>query len=257
MAQFIPVWGLAALLSLHAHTGPLTSRPPAYVVRYDCTFNEHFDRDRLDRHYQAELRLQGDSSYFFLTPDDSWPPEADAPNAMSYHMDTLLRVVKARDAGTLVFGEPFLKGKDEFFVDSLFPMHWEPMADVRQVGDLTCKGAKTWFKGRTYICWYSPDIPIPEGPWKLGGLPGLILEAYDEQDDLHFTLSSLEPTTDIALSEPSAMHAELGGYDSYRESWRSIARRIEAAMSDPDGAECVSCQTRSKIKFYLWEKPLD
>ncbi len=257
MLHHIPFWALSALMQLHAHPIPVTDRPPAYVVRYDCTFNEHFDRDRLERHYFAELRMQGDSSYFFLTPDDSWPPEPDAPNATTYLMDTLLRVVKARDVGMLVFGEPFLKGKDQFFADSLFPMHWEPIEGQRQVGDRICKGARAFFKGRTYICWYSTEIPIPEGPWKLGGLPGLILEAYDEQDDLHFTLRNIEPVAGILLSEPRGMHDDPGDYETYRESWRDIARHIEEGMTDPGSPDCLSCQSHSKIKFYLWEKPLD
>jgi hypothetical protein len=242
------------MTSSGSHTLPM---PASYVVRYDCLFNEHFDRDRLDRHFRAELRLEGDSSYFFLTPDDSWPPEPDAPNTTSYHMDTLLRVVKARDAGRLVFGDPLLKGRDQFFEDSLFPMHWEPIAGERQVGEFKCKGATATFKGRTYTCWYSPEIPLPEGPWKLGGLPGLITEAYDDHDDLHFTLSELEPTAYIDLALPKGMEGALGGYESYRDAWRTIARRIEASMSVPEGSDCATCQTRSKIKFYLWEKPLD
>ena len=37
-----------------------------------------------------------------------------------------------------------------------------------------CQLAKTNFKGRTWYAWYAEDIPLPEGPWKLIGLPGLI-----------------------------------------------------------------------------------
>ena len=35
-----------------------------------------------------------------------------------------------------------------------------------------CQLAKTNFKGRTWYAWYAEDIPLPEGPWKLIGLPG-------------------------------------------------------------------------------------
>jgi GLPGLI family protein len=253
MPIYFSLWALAALWGFHARQDPA----PAFLIKYDCLFNEHFDRDRLDKHYLAELRLKGDSSYFYITPDDSWPPEPDGPNATSYHMDTLLRVVKNRGTQNLVFGEPFLKGRDRFFRDSLFPMHWELLPDERRVGEYVCKGAKAHFKGREYTCWYTTNIPIPDGPWKLGGLPGLIVEAYDDADDLHFTLSGIEPTSGIQLAAPDGMVGVLDDYENYRESWRNIARRIEASMASPDGSDCVSCQTRSKVKFYLWEKPLD
>jgi hypothetical protein len=33
------------------------------------------------------------------------------------------------------------------------------------------------FGGRTYDVWFTPEIPVPLGPYKLGGLPGMILQA--------------------------------------------------------------------------------
>ena len=42
-----------------------------------------------------------------------------------------------------------------------------------------CFEATTTYRGRTWRTFYTPDIPINEGPWKLCGLPGLILFAAD------------------------------------------------------------------------------
>jgi GLPGLI family protein len=42
-----------------------------------------------------------------------------------------------------------------------------------------CACAKTSFRGRNWIAWYAVDLPIHSGPWKLNGLPGLILYAKD------------------------------------------------------------------------------
>ena len=47
------------------------------------------------------------------------------------------------------------------------------------------------FRGRHYIAWFNPKIPIPDGPWKLRGLPGLIIEAYDEKKHVQFNFTSL------------------------------------------------------------------
>lgn len=44
-----------------------------------------------------------------------------------------------------------------------------------------CKKATTYFRGRSYTAWFSPDIPISDGPYKFRGLPGLILMIYDSQ----------------------------------------------------------------------------
>lgn len=40
-----------------------------------------------------------------------------------------------------------------------------------------CVMAKTDYHGRTWTVWFAPDIPVQDGPWKLHGLPGVILQA--------------------------------------------------------------------------------
>lgn len=48
------------------------------------------------------------------------------------------------------------------------------------------------FKGRRWIVWYSPEISSSEGPWKLFGLPGLILKAEDNRGHYLFTCTGME-----------------------------------------------------------------
>ena len=52
------------------------------------------------------------------------------------------------------------------------------------------------FRGRRWTAWFATDIPVSDGPWKLGGLPGLILEAYDEGQQHVFTAVGLERVKD-------------------------------------------------------------
>lgn len=56
---------------------------------------------------------------------------------------------------------------------------------------LDCIMATTRFKGRTWTAWFTPEIPISDGPWMLWGLPGLILDAYDEDHDYEFSAQKL------------------------------------------------------------------
>ena len=46
--------------------------------------------------------------------------------------------------------------------------------------------ARCTFKGRTWTAWFTADIPLDNGPWKLCGLPGLILRAYDSKQQYIF-----------------------------------------------------------------------
>lgn len=55
-----------------------------------------------------------------------------------------------------------------------------------------CNKALGNFRGRTYTAWYAPEIPVNFGPWKLQGLPGLILKASDDLGQVEFLAVSLE-----------------------------------------------------------------
>lgn len=44
----------------------------------------------------------------------------------------------------------------------------------------TCRQAQLSYGGRKWTAWYTEEIPVSSGPWKLYGPPGLILYATDE-----------------------------------------------------------------------------
>ena len=56
---------------------------------------------------------------------------------------------------------------------------WIITFDTQELLGYTCQKATCHFRGRNYVAWFAPDIPVRQGPWKLGGLPGLILKAHD------------------------------------------------------------------------------
>ncbi|SIR08341.1 GLPGLI family protein [Pontibacter lucknowensis] len=69
---------------------------------------------------------------------------------------------------------------------------WKISSEKRKIGGLEVIKATATFRGRHYTAWYAPDIAVPLGPWKLHGLPGLILEAYDDNREIQFVFKKLE-----------------------------------------------------------------
>ena len=82
------------------------------------------------------------------------------------------------------------------YVDSLHTQTWAMGDSTREVLGYTCQQATADFRGRRWTAWFATDIPISDGPWKLGGLPGLILKAYDEGQQHVFTAVGLERVKD-------------------------------------------------------------
>jgi len=74
-------------------------------------------------------------------------------------------------------------------------INWKLEPETKTFGGLICHKATGVFRGKTYTAWYTKKIPLPYGPWKLQGLPGIILEAYDEKKEMCLYFKSIEYPT--------------------------------------------------------------
>ena len=56
---------------------------------------------------------------------------------------------------------------------------WKISSEKEKIGEFTGQKATTSFGGREWTAWFSSEIPIPDGPYKFHGLPGLIIKIED------------------------------------------------------------------------------
>lgn len=66
--------------------------------------------------------------------------------------------------------------------------NWKLTNENKKVNDLTLQKATTTFGGRNWTAWFTKEIPFQEGPYKFHGLPGLIVELYDDKENYRFEL---------------------------------------------------------------------
>ncbi|PNW30232.1 GLPGLI family protein [Formosa algae] len=69
---------------------------------------------------------------------------------------------------------------------------WDITSKTKVIGDFECQMATCTFRGRTYTAWFTMQVPLPYGPWKLQGLPGLILEAYDAHKEIFWYFKEMQ-----------------------------------------------------------------
>ncbi|MDO5607308.1 MAG: GLPGLI family protein [Capnocytophaga sp.] len=92
------------------------------------------------------------------------------------------------------------KLSDAFYLatEELPKINWEIQHGKKAtIMGMECTQAKGSFRGRSYTVWFTPEIPVPFGPWKLGGLPGLILEASDDLGGATFVADKIEKLQSI------------------------------------------------------------
>lgn len=79
---------------------------------------------------------------------------------------------------------------------------WKIRDSVKVIKGYVSALAECEQDGNKWFAWFSPTIPVFAGPWKLFGLPGLIIQAYDIENNHLFELISIETPKDSLLSVP-------------------------------------------------------
>ena len=151
-----------------------------------------------------------------------------------------------------LFNEPYL------LQESLPRLEWKLEGETRELGGLKVYKATADFRGRLYTAWYHPDIPLPIGPWKLQGLPGVILEAYDAEAFFHAVFKSLGSIAEAPVAAMAAFGpARAIDLDGFRELQQTMTgeliRRIRAKL--PRGAQMTVDATYADFLERSFEYP--
>jgi GLPGLI family protein len=71
-------------------------------------------------------------------------------------------------------------------------INWKITKNKLAIHGISCLQATAEFRGRNWTVWYAPNLPFQSGPWKLNGLPGLIIQAEDERKEVIFEFAGLD-----------------------------------------------------------------
>jgi GLPGLI family protein len=113
-----------------------------------------------------------------------------------------------------------------YFIADTIPIKWNVQNDTITFLGYKCQIANCFFKGRYYTVYFTKDLPYFTGPWKLRGLPGLILKAFDNKYEVTFEAVNVDFTTkSLNFSIP-----EKPIYTSTKE----LNRAIEGYRQNPD-----------------------
>jgi len=79
---------------------------------------------------------------------------------------------------------------------------WDIKNEFKQLNNIQCQKAEGYFRGRIYTVWFANDLSLPFGPWKLHGLPGIIMEASDSKKEIYYRAKKIKLGEAIKINYP-------------------------------------------------------
>lgn len=176
-------------------------------------------QEQLRKQFQQEYTLTFDKNQSLYKKNESLATPSPASNGIqitiSEGSDLLYKNIKeSRYANaTEIYGKQFL------IKDTLSTIQWKLGNETKNIGEYTCFNAtfeeeyetqtltddneiETVTKKRTTTAWYTPQIPVSNGPQSFQGLPGLILEINDGELTLICNKLILNPKETLEIKEP-------------------------------------------------------
>ena len=92
-------------------------------------------------------------------------------------------------------------GRDSYSYTEKPDFSWKILPETATIGEYKTQKAETQYGGRTWYAWFTPEIPVQDGPYKFSGLPGLIVKVQDQNADFSFDLMQTKKIS--RLQEPS------------------------------------------------------
>ena len=94
--------------------------------------------------------------------------------------------------------------------------NWILHEDTATISGFICKRATTHYRGRDWEVYYTSDIPLSRGPWKLWGLPGLIVHATDADGYFLFEMTNFERIPESVVRPILYIHHKDGPKGDYK-----------------------------------------
>lgn len=88
----------------------------------------------------------------------------------------------------------------------------------KKIDKYNCQEVKAELNGRKYSIWFTPDVELNIGPFRINWIPGLIVEIYEETNKIKLSLNSIkksENTTDFNKYKDYILSKKALSYKEY------------------------------------------
>ena len=97
-----------------------------------------------------------------------------------------------------------------YYEEDIPQIDWQLVSGDTTLLGYQCQKATCKFRGRDWTVYYTMDIPISEGPWKLCGLPGLVLYARESLGEYTFSCAGIEKPENAYIEVNKKLWTKVG-----------------------------------------------
>jgi GLPGLI family protein len=179
------------------------------TAEYKFTYDVQFVKDTLNRDRLVSgrtLLLVGKHSsvyvdYYAALSDSIYAESVRDGMSIMDAMNKSSNVKGKKFRETVVMNYPnqgealvqdYFGGAFRRYIDKTCGQTWSLTDETMEILGYECRKAKCDFRGRSYVAWYTDEIPVHYGPFLFGGLPGLIVRLESDDKEYQFNLIGID-----------------------------------------------------------------
>lgn len=144
---------------------------------------------------------------------------------------------------------------DYRYTENIDNIEWELLPQTDTISGYRCHKATCTFRGRNWHVWYTLDIPYGYGPWKLSGLPGLILKAKEQDGLFCWEAIGIERPVNQWIYVHSEKKEPFKGFD--RHKVKNSSRKNNAKLLKISWMYPMYISNNIGSKLYVNDKEVD
>ncbi len=203
------------------------------VVTYSLVFVQD-SLDESNTRSEAMLLLIGEKHSVFMSMNSYNIVEKG--NRIKHYFDNGRLIIDASESQVANFSYRIYKNYKEkkivftdfvpfdsfLYEEDLNTIKWVIINEKKKFLGYNIQKAVTNYGGRNWVAWFTPDIPINEGPYKFYGLPGLILEIRDSKNHFVFRFNSIKSENNpIQMAESEYIITTRKKFHEYQNDFNS------------------------------------
>lgn len=128
-------------------------------------------------------------------------------------------------------------GECGYYDEPFSEIDWVIVEDsTKTILDYQSIMANADYHGRKWTVWFTPEIPVQDGPWKFCGLPGLVMEAREPSGQHSFIATGIEASSQPIFPIFNTEYEKMDRIDMLRAA-RHYRENSNAMFKAATGAE--------------------